>query len=56
MIVIKCDKCGKSIRNDHYGRFIDQYGQVDLCKNCEDEITELLDKTETEWFEKGRKE
>lgn len=51
--MIKCDKCGKVIlKTEVYDRFIDQYGQVDLCSDCEDEIAELLDKVETEWFEK----
>ena len=51
--MIKCDKCRKVIlKMEVHNRFIDRYGQVDLCSDCENEITELLDKVETEWFEK----
>ena len=43
--MIKCDKCRKVIlKMEVHNRFIDRYGQVDLCSDCE--------KVETEWFEK----
>lgn len=55
--MIKCDKCGSTIKTNIWNkRFIDQFGEVDLCEKCENERTELLDKTETYWFSGQLKE
>jgi len=51
--MIKCDKCGKFISElARQERFIDGHGRVDLCIDCENKLTKLLDKVETEWFGK----